>query len=248
MTAAEFAKSISSFGTLSYADQIRFFCWYLTIHAKMEAFSGTDLLKCFDDAQCPRPSAMGPFLASLINCKPAFLLKRSNRYCLSLNGKQRVEKSLGTKESTVTVDALLAALPAKLSVDCERAYLEEALICFRHGAFRATIVMAWNVAYDHLCNVILTTHLIAFNTQLPKSYPKADIAVILKRDDFELLKESQVIQVAKSANIISGSVHKIMKEKLDRRNIAAHPSGVAIAQVTAEDVIIDLIQNVVLKV
>jgi hypothetical protein len=45
-------------------------------------------------------------------------------------------------------------------------------------------------------------------------------------DDFQELKQSQVLQVCKSANIISGSIHKILKEKLERRNIAAHPSGV----------------------
>jgi hypothetical protein len=56
-----------------------------------------------------------------------------------------------------------------------------------------------------------------------------------------------VLQVAKSANIISGSVHKILKEKLDRRNIAAHPSNVTVSKLTAEDVILDLVQNVVLK-
>ena len=109
--------------------------------------------------------------------------------------------------------------------------------------------MVWNLAYDHLCKIVMNDaqHLAAFNTQLPRSFPKADISSINNRDDFEALKESQVLQVAKSANIISGSVHKILKEKLDRRNIAAHPSNVTVSRLTAEDFILDLIQNVVLK-
>jgi hypothetical protein len=55
------------------------------------------------------------------------------------------------------------------------------------------------------------------------------------------------LQVCKSALLISGSVHKIMKEKLDRRNIAAHPSGVGTFAPTAEEYIKDLVENVVLK-
>lgn len=127
-------------------------------------------------------------------------------------------------------------------------YLNEALLCFRVKAYRASIVMAWNLAYDHLCELILAKQLPSFNLQLPKTFSKAEITTITNRDDFMFLKESQVLQVAKSANIISPNVHKIMKEKLDRRNIAAHPSGVEISQLSAEDFIRDLVVNVVLKV
>ena len=107
--------------------------------------------------------------------------------------------------------------------------------------------MAWNLAYDHLCEFVLANHLAAFNTQLPRSFPRADISAIAKRDDFSELKESQVLQVCRSANITSGSLQKVLKEKLDRRNVAAHPSGVATSQLTAEEFIKDLIENVVLK-
>ena len=107
--------------------------------------------------------------------------------------------------------------------------------------------MTWNLAFDHLCSVILSKHLAAFNTQLTKTYPKAKPSSIAARDDFGAFKESEVLQVAKSANIISNSIHKVLKEKLDRRNVAAHPSGVSIAPQTAEEFIIDLVNNVVLK-
>jgi hypothetical protein len=66
-------------------------------------------------------------------------------------------------------------------------------------------------------------------------------------DDFELIAESKVVEVCSSAGIISDSVNKVMKEKLTRRNLAAHPSGIAVSQSTAEDCITDLVNNVVLK-
>ena len=107
--------------------------------------------------------------------------------------------------------------------------------------------MAWNLAYDHLCEFVMAKHLGDFNAQLSRSFPKADIASINKRDDFAELKESQILQVCRSANIISNSLHKILKEKLDRRNVAAHPSGIVVSQLTAEECIKDMIENVVLK-
>ena len=126
--------------------------------------------------------------------------------------------------------------------------MDEAIVCFRNGAFRAAVVMTWNVAYDHLCQYVLTHRLSDFNAQLPLTYPKADIKSISRRDDFTELKESQVLQVCRSSNIISGSVHSVAKEKLVRRNIAAHPSGVSTLPETAEEFIKDIIENFVLKV
>jgi hypothetical protein len=40
---------------------------------------------------------------------------------------------------------------------------------------------------------------------------------------------------------------EVLREKLDRRNIAAHPSSVVVQQSQADEVIIDLVNNVVLR-
>lgn len=246
MTPADFVDSIENFSKLSFSEQIKRFCWYLSKRGTAN-FKGRDIARCFDEAHCPKPTSIGPFLSSLSKRKCPFLIRKNGSYCLSRSGRDQFDDSLGTRGATIAVLNLLNELPSKIPAECEKVYLEEALICFKHKAFRATIVMTWNLAYDHLCNIILNTHLLAFNAQLPKSFPKADISAVNVRDDFGALKESQVIQVAKSANIISNSVHKVLKEKLDRRNIAAHPSGIAISQLTAEEYVRDLIENVVLK-
>jgi hypothetical protein len=86
-----------------------------------------------------------------------------------------------------------------------------------------------------------------FNAQLPRSFPKAEISTISKKEDFAELKESQVLQVAKSAGIVSSNVHKVLKEKLEKRNMAAHPSGIHFTQLTAEEFITDLVENAVVK-
>ena len=247
MTPLEFVESVPEFSRLNYVEQVKRFCWHLAMQAQKAKFTGADVAACFDDTGCPRPSSVSPFLASLADQR--FLIKRNGSFELTRKAREQFDSVLGKRDTTIAVDKLLQELPGKLSIEAEQVYLEEALTCFRHSAFRAAIVMVWNLAYDHLCKVIINRpqYLSDFNTQLPKSFPKADILAINVRDDFEALKESQVLQVAKSANIISGSVHKILKEKLDRRNIAAHPSNVAVSRLTAEDFILDLVQNVVLK-
>jgi hypothetical protein len=249
MTTIEFVEYIPEFSRLNFMEQVKRYCWHLSVQRQKAKLTGADVAACFDETGCPKPSSVAPFLASLSKQKPPFLIKRNGSFELTRHAREQFDSVLGKRDTTIAVDKLLQELPSKLSVEAEKVYLEEALTCFRQSAFRAAIVMVWNLAYDHLCKVIMnnTQHFADFNSQLPKSYPKADILVIKVRDDFESLKESQVLQVAKSANIISGSVHKILKEKLDRRNIAAHPSNVAVARLTAEEFILDLVQNVMLK-
>jgi hypothetical protein len=49
-----------------------------------------------------------------------------------------------------------------------------------------------------------------------------------------------------SASLFNSNIFKILKDKLDRRNIAAHPSSVVVVQSQADDVVTDLVNNVVL--
>ena len=250
MTSVEFVESIEGFSRLNYTEQVKRFCWHIAVQRQKTIFTGADVAACFDDIGCPKPSGVSAFLASLASRKPQFLIKRNRLFALTGHARDQLDSKIGEQDTTFAFDKLLKELPGKLFIEFEKVYLDEALTCFRHGAFRASIVMMWNLAYSHLCNVIMNDPqtLADFNRQLPKTYPKADISEISVRDHFKALKESQVLQIAKSANIISGNVHKILKEKLDPRNIAAHPSHVTISRLTAEDFILDLVQNVVLKV
>jgi len=247
MSAADFVEGIPGFPKLSPTEQVKRFCWHLAMQRQKPRFAGADVAACFDESGCHKPSSVSPFLASL--AKQKFLIKKNSGYELSRLAREQLDPVLGKREATIAVDKLLQELPGKLTIQTEKVFLEEALMCFRHSAFRAAIVMTWNLAYDHFLKVILNDpqkHA-NFNSQLPKSFAKAAVSTIKTQDDFEFLKEYEVLQVAKTATIISNSVHKILKEKLDRRNTAAHPSNVVISQHTAEEFILDLVQNVVLK-
>lgn len=242
-------KTVSAFHHWSHTEKIKFFGWFIHDNRNKTHFEAKDIAACFDLLSLAKPSSIHPLLVALTKKKPPELLKSNQGYRLESRVRTEFDKKYGQRESTVHVDKLLTELPNQVQLPGERGYLEEALICFRHGAFRAAIVMSWNLAFDHLCQFVLgdSSRLAAFNTQLPKTYPKAGFPSVGQRDDFTELKESQVIQVCRTANIINTNVNKILKEKLDRRNIAAHPSTTGTSQVTAEEFIRDLIENVVLK-
>ena len=70
---------------------------------------------------------------------------------------------------------------------------------------------------------------------------------ITKYDDFlDELKEREVIEICNTANLINSNIFKILKDKLDRRNIVAHPSAVVVVQHQADDTVSELVNNVVL--
>ena len=70
---------------------------------------------------------------------------------------------------------------------------------------------------------------------------------IQNRQDFADLKESDILKICRAARLISGETLKSLDEKLGKRNTAAHPSTVIVGTATAEEVIFDLVENILLK-
>lgn len=247
MQLIEFINNVPGFNGWPHSDKIKLFAWYLRMYRGLERFNPIDIRACYDELHLEKPANVSSYLTNLEKRKPKNVLKDTKGYYLAKPIEDSLTNRYGKRQATVQVDNLLLGLPGKVPDLAQRTYLDEALICFRHGAFRAAIVMCWNLCYDHLCEYVVTKHLVDFNAQLPKTYPKARILSITVKDDFGELKESEVIQVCKSANIVSGNIYKILGEKLNRRNLAAHPTDIVITQLQTEDFITDLVNNVIVK-
>jgi hypothetical protein len=247
MKLAESVASISGFTSWNHANKIKYFAWFHYTQSGKSYFTASDIKKCYDELHMAPPANPGSFLSAMESRKPKEALKVAKGYKLEQRVREAFDQKYGEREATVTVQKMLAELPAKIPGIEEREFLSEAITCFKHKAFRAAIVMAWNLAYDHFLRWVMndSARLAKFNAQLPKSYPKANVGVIGNLDDFSHLKEDQVLTVAKNGGVLANSLHKVMKEKLDRRNAVAHPSNIVVAPVTAEDCITDLVENVV---
>src|SRR5262249_7956323 len=150
--------------------------------------------------------------------KPPDLLKDSRGFRLEGRSREALDAKYAQRPATLAVAAMLQALPGKVSDQAERLFLSEALICLRNKAYRATVVMTWNLAFDHLLNWIQANHLPAFNAAISRRYPKKGV-VIGKKDDFEEFKESEVIEVCGTAGIINDNTKRILNEKLTKRNM-----------------------------
>jgi hypothetical protein len=249
MELSDLQQKVEGLADKSHADKIKLLAWYLHTYRKANYFGHSDIKKCYDDLHLASPSSFGAYFANLVKSRE--ILKNSSGYRLESRVREALDAQYGSSEVVVKITELLLTLPEKIPNLAERTYLDEALICYRHGAFRAAVVMTWNLAYHHLCDYVLKSHLAEFNQRWPIVYPghhKKATKIIAKMDDFsDQLKESEVIEICNSASIITKDVHRILLDKLGRRNSAAHPSSVAIEQLQVDAFIDDLIKNVVLK-
>lgn len=232
----------------THTERIKAFAWFLQSIAGQPDFSATEIRNCFVASNL-EPPQVSSHLRALGEKRPKEVLRSGDRFKLEFASHAALSEKFGHRQAAIHVHKLLTELPARIQEEADRAFLEECLTCFRNRAFRASVVMAWNLAYDHLCIWVLKdpTRLSSFNATFPIRYPKEKFTPIVRRDEFTEWKESQVIAVCNSAGIISGSVNKILEEKLKRRNLAAHPSGTVTSEPTAEEFIKDIVENVVLK-
>src|SRR3569833_1881413 len=217
-------SAVPGFYDMSEADKIRFFAWFVHTSGQVN-FAQADITECYWQIGLDRPD-LGPYLTKMANREPPELLKNGGTYRLERRALEDLNGRYGQRSVIVKLDNALNDLTAKITNANERVFFDEMLICLRHGAFRSAVVMGWNLAYTHLCDHVFGARLPEFNAQLKKSYPKAAPSQISTRDDFMEFREFEIIQVCRSAAITTSGVDKILREKLARRNSAAHLSGV----------------------
>lgn len=250
MALSDFAKAVAGFSGLTHSEKIKHFAWYLHTENKAADFRVADIRNCYDSLHLDPPANLARSLEALTEKKPPELLKKSGGlFRLHANVRDSLDAKYGDHETVITVSQLLADLPGKVTDVGERLFLSEALRCYRIQAFRAAIVMTWNVAYDHLLAWIMddAQRLADFNAAIPKKYPKKAGLIISQREGFEELKEFEVIEICGTASLFFGNVKKILNDKLAKRNMAAHPSLIEITRAQADDTITDLVNNIVLK-
>jgi hypothetical protein len=249
----ELVARIPEFSKWSHAEKIKFFAWFLHTHEKKERITGTEIGHCYDALHEERPSGISPFLTSMERKNPKEAIRDGAGHRLVRTVRDQFDAKYGQRGTTTKVEKLLADLPGKIPDRAESDFLSEALVCFQNGAFRAAIVMTWNLTFFHLCTYILNKKLADFNAEYPKRFPgihkKAKAPTIVHYEDFASdLKESEVIEICRSANIITKDQFNALDRQISRRNSAAHPSSTVIVVLQAEEFIHDLITNVVLTV
>jgi hypothetical protein len=250
MELSEFVASVSGFATLQHPDKILHFGWFLHRHQGKERFDQSMIRGCYKILGMHEPNLSEQF-SRLLERKPKVLLKDSAYVRLEHSTRERFDKKYGEHETTIAVSQMMKDLIGKVSDQGEKVFLDQAIKCYHVKAFRAAIVMAWNLAYDHLLHWVLADagRLAAFNGKIIARVgaKKGTGLVISKREDFEDLKESEVLDICSNAGLfVSDNTKKILDIQLTKRNMAAHPSLVVIGGPAADEAIASLVENVVL--
>ncbi len=245
MKLAEFAAMVPGFDALAPRDMICHLAWYLHVRGGKETFVTQDIGQCYKELDLVAPN-VSQYLGRLSQEKPPTILRNKSGFRLARLIRIELDKKYALNPTTIAVSKILTDLMAQVPNLAERAFLQEALKCYTVEAFRSAIVMAWNLAYDHLMRWILADpkRLNAFNSALAKRFPKK--GQFSKSEDFEDIKEFDMVELCGTAGLLGSNTVKILKEKLTRRNIAAHPSNVVVTEHQTNDVITDLVNNVVL--
>ena len=243
----EFATSVPGFDEMVDRETVRHFAWFLHTYRSMEVFTTGDVRKCFEELHLLPPN-VSLHLIRMAEAKLPGLIKSKGKYKLHRREITNLDGIYGAHPITAAVSKLLADLPSTLPSLAERAFLKEAIDCYKVKAYRAAIVMTWNVTYDHLTHWILVdpARVMALNLALSKRFQK-NPPTVNSHDDIENIKEFDLIEACGTALLIPSNIVKILKEKLTKRNMAAHPSGVVMIESQANDVITDLVNNVVSK-
>lgn len=243
----DFAASVPGFYRKTAVDQLLLLAWFIEARQQKPLFDGTHMKRCFREVGLEAPDT-SVYLPRLAAKKPPQLVREKGGYRLSSTLRRTFDNRLGGDPTTATVAKALTDLPGRVPNAAEKDFLTEALSCYRVRAFRATIVMVWNLAYDHLVHWVFAdpTRVAALNAGITSKYPKKGL-VLTKVEDLDALKESEFIEAARVGKLLDKNTTQILEEKLRRRNMAAHPSRVTITQHQADDMITDLVANVVLK-
>lgn len=246
MELADFIDQVEGFEQSSPREKIRVLAWYLHAHGGREIFESSHIRDCFGALHLAAPN-VSQYLTRMLDHKD--LVKVRGGYKLERAHRTTLDAQYGIHQSVVQVSKLLSDLPNRVPNLGEKNFLQEALNCYRIGAYRACIVMVWNLSYSHVLHWLLSDmqRLTAFNAGITRRYPKRAGVQIAKYEEFlDEFKEAEVIEILNTTGLLNSNVVKILREKLGRRNTAAHPAAVVMVQSQADDMVTDLVNNVVL--
>lgn len=256
MSPLDFLKSVPNYTGFSRKSCVVLFAYYLRQHGGTIEFTSADIKKCFQLAMLKVPTDLADLIRIQTRGKdaPLIAMKPSGHFGLSIHGVNQVEAVLPAKTALGSTsglsDAALSYLQrtiAKVTDAQRREFLAEGIACVAIGAKRATIVLSWIAAMDHMYEYVFTRGLHAFNGALAQQTGKLASLTISKRDELIELQESDFIRVCRTASLITKDMKKLMDEKLDFRNSCAHPSGISVGDSKVLSFVEDLVDNVFAK-
>lgn len=241
-----FVERFDGFSKWDGKKQVDYFAYFLATETTSESFTAKQIQDCFDILSLKQYARVAVYLSENVGNKSGRYIKSKTGYRLERSVFDDIKQEVNNEPKKVQVSQHLTDLVSKIKDPQEEAFLAEALNCYRIEAYRATIILVWILAIGHLQKYIFGQKLNDFNSALAKN-PDKKVQKIVNYDDFSDLSEVKLIELMRSANIISNDVRKILDEKLGIRNSAAHPSGIIFTGHKITEFGLDIINNILLK-
>jgi len=237
-------QKIGDFDLLTQKEKVKYISYFHCVSNMTEAFGPSDVDDYFDQLFLEKPSNIPRELLALASGKPPVLLKKGNKYSFQRSAKKQLDDIFFENKHTVETSTMLRALIPKTKTQEQRQFLEEAITCLEVKTFRASIIMTWLLTMDVLFEYVISSRLQDFNDELKKRNKKKFVSC---KSDFEEFKESEIIEVMKSSGIISKEQRKLLDEKLDIRNSAAHPNSTTFREIKVVTYIQEVVEEIVFK-
>lgn len=241
-----FASRFGDFSVWPVTKQIDYLVYYIMGQPDLESATTADIEKCMTLLDLRPYARLAVYLSEGTSKKGGRYVKHAKGYRLERAAFDEIRSVVDAEPKRVQVAKQLSDLIPKLTDSQERSFLEEAIRSYRVESYRATIIMVWILTMDHLQKHVFGNCLAEFNAALA-AHPDKKMQPIVSYDDFSELKESRIIELMRSAGVISNDVRKILDEKLGTRNSAGHPSGITFSGHKTTEFALDLIENVLLK-
>jgi hypothetical protein len=241
-----FVERLNGFASWPQSRQVDYVAYFLSLQEGFTSFTAKQIEDCFDLLSIRPYRRLAVYLSEGTAKKDGKYLKSENGYRLERATHDEIRAAVDAEPPRAQVSKQLSDLVLQIKDTQERAFLEEAIRCYRVEAYRATIVMVWVLTIDHLQKHVFGQRLADFNSAIVAHSDKKLVQVV-NYDDFSNIKESRLIELMRSVNIISNDVRKILDEKLGIRNSAGHPSGIQFSGHKTTEFVLDLINNILLK-
>lgn len=248
MNLEDFISKIPEFGSLPHTQRFIYFGFFITEVKRGKVFTLEAIKKLYNDASLDLPTNPPDIICKLKTQKR--FIPADSGYRLHRDTIGELRKEIFGTPPRIQTTSHLEGLIDKITDKDEKSYLEEVLKCYKVMAPRASVVLTWILCINRLQNYISTHNkLNDFNQALTTSYPKiaSKIGHISDKDGFEDLKESIFVDVCKDAGIITKTIWKMLKEKLDFRNSCGHPSDIVVPESKVTSFIEDILHNVLFK-
>lgn len=241
-----YIETISNFEKLKLEEQIIVFGYHIQENEKLTNFDHKIIQRCFELSDLPLPTNIISRLQKLETKR--WLVKNNGRYRLERTTLKSLEYNILGKPQLKIISTKLESLSNLLKTP-EKEYVDEVIGCLRINAYHAAIVLMWSICISHLRNYIINYKIPEFNNAL-SNHPKSSMRrlSISKYDDFEDIGDYDFLEILKILTVTTKNQHKLLKEKLDIRNIYAHPNTLTLTDNKTNSFIEDLVNDIITKI